>query len=380
MSMSLNKNTMNKAFERSIWDQKGPVAESGMPCPNGDDVRAFVLNLLSDTDYKFLARKPFNECTNALRKGEEEDPYEQLLKLQAEEGNQEKGKREDEEKVLVKIEDGSGGLVMGTDDSRFLDPVQSHKESKPVAEDVDRHRARMKIFSIIAACLKEHHGHLVKSVVRGDVYSLVRAVQNLTQGHTKRAHLKALRRMTTLRTSKDVQWADVAKEFIRINNCLASNKKTIPQLVVDALFETMEGDPHFELVLQSLREEHDAEGVTIEKAMSVLGRRACAPRTVPLPTVSGAQLQGLTAQVPDSTRLCYSFRDNGVCNYKNCRFEPCCSNTSKASRTKCFHCHGSHHYKKCAELAKIFRAETGSLNAKVAQKVDEAKGEEKGEE
>ena len=379
--------SLNKSFAKSIWDQKGPLAESGIPSPNGNDVLEYATNLLSDTNFKHLRVKDFNMPTTALRVGEEVDESTKLRRLREKRAadNKEKAPSKDPEMlVIVKLEEEkhqeSGRQGMGSSgECRFLDPVQSMEEDKPVAESTEKHQARMRIFGLIAACLKEHHTHLVRSVVRGDVHSLIKAVLHLTQGHTSRAHLAACREMLSLRTSKDAPWSVVSERYIRINNCLATNTKTVQELLLDALFETMEGDTHFELTLQSLRNESQ---VTLEEAVTKLSQRAFATRTAPLPDPAMARkslaLQGFAARVSES-RECYAFRDDGVCNYKGCRFEPCCSRGNKAVKAKCFHCHGAHHYKKCADLAKIFNAGTDTLGAMVAQQQEEGLTWETGE-
>jgi hypothetical protein len=75
--------SLNKSFAKNLWDQKGPLAESGIPSPNGNDVLEYSMNLLSDTSFNHLREKDFNIPTTALRVGEEVDESTKLRRLRA---------------------------------------------------------------------------------------------------------------------------------------------------------------------------------------------------------------------------------------------------------------------------------------------------------
>jgi hypothetical protein len=133
------------------------------------------------------------------REGEEPDPMAELLQAKEAQEKASQGAEDEKEaaelRVLVKVEEGAKGAFEPTTSKgkRFLDPVKTLKFGKEVAEDASRHRSRMWAFDLISACIKEHHNHLVQSLVRGDICSLMLAVSHLTQHQSRRAHVAALR-------------------------------------------------------------------------------------------------------------------------------------------------------------------------------------------
>ena len=96
--------SLNKSFAKSIWDQKGPLAESGIPSPNGNDVLEYATNLLSDTNFKHLRVKDFNMPTTALRVGEEVDEFTKLRQLREKRAAGNKEKSKDPEMLVIACE------------------------------------------------------------------------------------------------------------------------------------------------------------------------------------------------------------------------------------------------------------------------------------
>ena len=261
------------------------VAEEGAPCPNGADVVKAIQNFMDDNRLNHFADPEFNMLTDALAPKEEltlQQRLQQLKETRAAEASKETGEEEKfDTTVKVKEEFGALPQFPMSSGKRFKDPLASLETGKEVAETSEQHHLRMFVFDYL--CKTVVHHKLLIPQTRGDVCALLQQVSKLAIGDSPRTALEALSTMASIKTSSKMPFAEINKLFTKLHKSLTKCELTLSQLSLHALLMAMEGDQHFELRLQQLREMLARGELNWDKAMAHLTHQSLIKRHVAPP-------------------------------------------------------------------------------------------------